>query len=85
MKHILIIPLFLSCWMGTLQAQQTQLSLLPDIKRLPLGNGGILDDVIVMGYPNVPGFHELIAVEGATISSRITATKGNIASSGTVV
>ena len=56
-----------------------------EIKRLPIRRGDVLDEVIVMGYPNVPGFTDLIAVENATISSRIAVTKGAIASSATEV
>ena len=41
----------------------------------------MLDDVLVLGYPNVPGFTELLAVEKAAVSARITVTSGTIASS----
>jgi hypothetical protein len=53
---------------------------LPDRREIELGRGRVLDEVIVLGYPNVPGFTELLAAERATISA-ITVTSGSIASS----
>lgn len=46
-----------------------------------LGHGDVLDDVMVLGYPNVPGFHSTLAAEKAMISSRFTAVRGAVASS----
>ena len=46
-----------------------------------LGQGNVLDDVMVLGYPNVPGFHPALAAEKAMISSRFTAIRGAVASS----
>jgi serine protease Do len=54
--------------------------ILPNAKRLELGWGRILDEVIAVGYPNTPTFTEVLAVEKASISSEITPTKGIIAS-----
>lgn len=48
---------------------------------ISLGHGNVLDDVMVLGYPNVPGFHPTLAAEKATISSRFTAVRGAVASS----
>lgn len=39
-----------------------------------------LDEVLTLGYPDVPGFHPTIAAERANISSRLTATRGAVAS-----
>ena len=58
---------------------------LPDAKRLELGHGKILDDVIAIGYPNVPTFAEVLAVEKATIASELTGTKGIIVSNPTEI
>jgi len=58
---------------------------LPNVKRLELGHGKILDEVIAVGYPNVPTFAEVLAVEKATISSEIIPTKGIIASKPTEI
>lgn len=49
--------------------------------RLEAGN--ILDQVITMGYPKVPGFHTTQTVEQAQVSSRLTVTKGSVAGQGT--
>lgn len=59
--------------------------ILPGIKEIELGKGSVLDDVLVLGYPNVPGFTELLAVEKAAVSARITVTSGAIASSATEI
>ena len=48
---------------------------------IDLGLGNVLDDVMVLGYPNVPGFHPTLAAEKALISSRFTAVRGTVASS----
>lgn len=47
---------------------------------ISLGNGNVLDDVMVLGYPDVPGFHPTLAAEKAMISSRFTAIRGAVAS-----
>jgi S1-C subfamily serine protease len=56
---------------------------LSGVKPITLGIGRVLDEVLVLGYPNVPGFTELLAAEKAAISSRLTVTKGAIASEAT--
>lgn len=56
---------------------------LGEAKAIPSIDGDVLEDVIVIGYPNVPGFTDLTAVEKATISSRITVSRGAIASKAT--
>jgi len=56
---------------------------LPGVKPITLGIGRVLDEVLVLGYPNVPGFTELLAAEKAAISTRLTVTKGAIASEAT--
>lgn len=53
---------------------------LEGIKPIDLGPGRVLDEVLVMGYPNVPGFTELLAAEKASVSAQITVTKGAVAS-----
>ncbi len=59
--------------------------ILTELRPIFFNTGKVLDDVLAFGYPNVPGFTELLAVEKATISSRITATKGIIASAPTEI
>lgn len=59
--------------------------ILPEIKEVELGNAEVLDEVLVLGYPNVPGFTDLLAAERAAISARITGTVGAIASSATEI
>ncbi len=51
---------------------------LPRITPIGLSEGDILDEVLVMGYPNVPGFTEFIAAEKAAVSARITVSRGAI-------
>lgn len=58
---------------------------LPEVKPIPIGIGNVLDEVMVLGYPNVPGFTELLAAEKALISARLTATQGAIASEATEI
>lgn len=41
--------------------------------------GEVLDKVIAIGFPNVPGFHSFQTCEEATISSRYTPSIGSIA------
>jgi serine protease Do len=55
-------------------------SVLEGTQPIDLGLGRVLDEVLVMGYPNVPGFTEFLAAEQAAISARITVTKGAVAS-----
>lgn len=43
------------------------------------GKGEILDKVLAIGFPNVPGFHSFQTSEVATISSRYTPSVGTIA------
>lgn len=40
----------------------------------------ILDEVIALGFPKIPGFHNFLTAEKALVSSRFTGTKGSIAS-----
>lgn len=42
--------------------------------------GEILDEVITMGYPRIPGFHNFLTTEKASIAFRFTASKGEICS-----
>jgi serine protease Do len=39
----------------------------------------VLDSVITLGYPRIPGYHNFLAVENATVSARFTATRGAVA------
>lgn len=55
----------------------------PDIKEIGLTKGTILDEILVLGYPDVPGFTRFLAAEKAAVSARITVTAGAIASSAT--
>lgn len=50
---------------------------------IPRQDATILEDVMVAGYPSVPGFHPALAAEAATISARITAVRGRVASTPT--
>lgn len=43
-------------------------------------DASILDEVIALGYPKIPGFHNFITGEKALVSSRFTGTKGSVAS-----
>ena len=38
----------------------------------------LLEEVIALGYPKVPGFHNFLTAEKALVSSRFTATKGSV-------
>ena len=40
----------------------------------------ILDEVIALGYPKIPGFHNFMTGEKALISSRFTGSRGSVAS-----
>lgn len=42
--------------------------------------GEILDEVLALGFPKVPGFHTFMTAEKAIISSRYTSSVGSIAS-----
>ena len=59
--------------------------ILPDVKEIEFGMGSVLDEVLVLGYPNVPGFTELLAAEKAAVSARISVVSGSIASSATEI
>lgn len=54
---------------------------IPELEFLPPFSGGIeiLDEVITLGYPKIAGFQNFLSAEKATVSSRFTATKGQIA------
>jgi serine protease Do len=43
----------------------------------------VLDRVITLGYPKIPGYHNFLTVENATVSARYTATTGAIAAMAT--
>ena len=49
-----------------------------------INNGNVLEEVLVLGYPKIPGYKDYLLAEKATVSSisdkRFTATKGNITS-----
>ncbi len=55
----------------------------PGLEHLPpfAGKAEILDEVMTLGYPRVPGYHNFLATETATVSSRFTATVGAVAAS----
>lgn len=40
----------------------------------------VMDEVIAMGYPQVPGFHKFLTAEKALVSSRFTSTRGAVTS-----
>lgn len=42
--------------------------------------GHVLDEVLALGFPKIPGFHTFMTAEKAVISSRYTSSVGNIAS-----
>jgi len=52
-----------------------------DRPHLEMSQPVILQDVMALGYPNVPGFQTEVAAEKAMISNRLTAVRGAIASS----
>lgn len=41
----------------------------------------ILEEVMTLGYPNVSGYHNFLAAENARVSSRFTASKGQVVTS----
>ena len=43
------------------------------------GHGDVLDEVLVMGFPPIPGFDAIQLAEAATIASKIKASTGSIA------
>ena len=43
-------------------------------------NAELLDEVMTMGYPKIPGYHNFLSAENATVSSKFTASVGQIAS-----
>ena len=50
------------------------------LRRIELGTADILTDVLVMGYPMIPTFHDVLAAESGSIASRLTANRGTVAS-----
>ena len=44
-------------------------------------NAEVLDEVITLGYPKIAGYHNFLGAEKATVSSRFTATVGQVAAS----
>ncbi|WP_346985221.1 S1C family serine protease [Chryseobacterium sp. POE27] len=40
----------------------------------------ILEEVMALGYPKIPGFHNFLTAEKATVSARYTATRGAVVS-----
>ncbi len=57
----------------------------PEKKALEIGKAEVLDEVIVIGYPNVPTFAEVLAAEQAMISSDITVITGSVSSTPTEI
>jgi serine protease Do len=43
----------------------------------------VLDKVLTLGYPRVPGYHNFLTAENATVSARFTATTGDVAAMAT--
>jgi len=41
----------------------------------------VLDEVMTLGYPKIPGYHNFLTAENATVSARFTSSIGQIASS----
>jgi len=39
----------------------------------------VLNEVMTLEYPKIPGYHNFLAAENATVSSRYTPSKGQIA------
>jgi serine protease Do len=39
----------------------------------------LLDEVMTLGFPQVAGYHNFLAIENATVSARFTASKGQVA------
>lgn len=52
---------------------------------IPVEDAVILDEVMALGYPNVPGFLPTLAAEAAKVSGRLAATVGRIASQPTEI
>ncbi|ADU13156.1 S1 family peptidase [Asticcacaulis excentricus] len=52
---------------------------------LPDEPANVLDEVMALGYPNIPGFVPALAAEAAHVSGRLTVAKGKIASSPTEI
>lgn len=42
------------------------------------GEASILDEVMTLGYPKIPGFHSFLTAENATVASRYTTSVGQI-------
>lgn len=56
------------------------LSVFSDTPPIKAGIPILLQDVMALGYPDVPGFQPALAAEKAMISSRLTAVRGSVAS-----
>jgi len=55
---------------------------IPLVDTAPYGDQAeILDEVMAMGYPMVPGYHNFLTAETATVSARFTTSVGQIAAS----
>jgi len=54
---------------------------LPDKPSPFYGDANLLDEVITLGYPKIAGYHNFLSVEKAMVSSRFTATTGQIVAS----
>lgn len=50
-----------------------------NLPKIFFGEGSILQEVMVLGYPKMPGFAAHLAAERATVSSRLEVTKGTVA------
>lgn len=49
-------------------------------KFVEYNEGQVLDEVLALGFPKIPGFHTFMTAEKAVISSRYTSSVGTIAS-----
>lgn len=60
---------------------------LADLAPIPLPNEDavILEEVMALGYPSIPGFGPALAAEAATVSGRLAAATGRIASAPTEI
>ncbi len=43
-------------------------------------NGEVLDEIMTLGYPKIAGYHNFLTAENATVSSRFTASVGQVSS-----
>jgi S1-C subfamily serine protease len=53
-------------------------AVLQGLRPIKMGEPRLLQPVVALGYPDVPGFHQTLAAERATISSRYTAVTGAV-------